>query len=84
MTTYTIRTRSGAPLMIVAITDRSYCDMPTLVTCQGYAWSATTAATRARRLNGRRTFSSRPGPRTEYVVRPIERGRVTVEVEEES
>jgi hypothetical protein len=71
--------------MIVAITDRSYLaqDDPehatTLVSCAGYAYSASAAARRVRTKENKRVITS-TGPRTSWVVRPIEAGKVTVEV----
>jgi hypothetical protein len=84
--THVIRTRSKAPLMIVSITDRSYLaeDDPghatTLVRCAGYAYSAGRAAARIRTKERARLITSEPGPRTRWVVRPIEAGKVTVEL----
>jgi hypothetical protein len=84
MTTHVIRTRSKAPLMIVSITDRSYLagsdpeHATTLVSCAGYAYSASAAARRVRTKERARLITS-TGPRTSWVVRPIVAGKVTVE-----
>ena len=69
--TRVIKTRTKAPLVIVAIWPSSTEGEGDKAALHGYSYSASGAATRQRRLNARST-------RTRYVVLPVRNGQVEV------